>query len=131
MEAIEAADAVIFCPSNPWVSIDPILALEGIRSALTSKIVLAVSPIIKGQTVKGPAAKMFTELGLPPSALSVARHYAELLSGFIVDSVDSDLARELSIPVTVTHTLMNTLDARRSLAQNVLDSIKTLQITPR
>jgi LPPG:FO 2-phospho-L-lactate transferase len=125
LEAIEAADAIVFCPSNPWVSIDPILALKGIRSALTTKTVLAVSPIIKGQTVKGPAANMFTELGLPPSALSVARHYGELLSGFIMDNADSDLAGELSIPVTVTHSLMNTLESRRSLAQVVLDSIKT------
>ncbi len=131
MEAIEAADAVVLCPSNPWVSIDPILALKGIRSALTMKIVLAVSPIIKGQAVKGPAAKMFTELGLEPSAQSVARHYAELLSGFIVDSLDSYLARELPIPVTVTSTIMTSLDSRRNLAQNVLDSIKTLQGTPR
>ncbi len=130
MEEIEAADAVVFCPSNPWVSIDPILALKGIRSALTRKIVLAVSPIIKGQAVRGPAAKMFTELGLEPSARSVERHYAGLLSGFIMDNADSDLVRELSIPVFVTHTLMNTLDARRNLAQNVLESIKTLQVTP-
>ena len=125
LEAIEAADAIVFCPSNPWVSIDPILALAGIRSALTKKTVLAVSPIIKGHTIKGPAANMFTELGLPPSALSVAHHYGNLLSGFIMDSADSDLSRELSIPVTVTDTIMITLDSRRNLAQVVLNSIKT------
>jgi LPPG:FO 2-phospho-L-lactate transferase len=130
-KAIEEADAVVICPSNPWVSIDPILALDGIRSALVAKTVLAVSPIIGGHTIKGPAAKMFTELGIRPSALAVARHYAELLSGFIMDSLDSNLASELSIPVTMTHTLMKTRDNRRSLARVVLNSIKTLQSSAR
>jgi LPPG:FO 2-phospho-L-lactate transferase len=127
LEAIEEADAVVFCPSNPWVSIDPILALVGFRKALATKIVLAVSPIIGGQTFKGPAAKMFTEMGIEPSALAVAQHYADLLSGFILDSVDTKLASELSIPVTITHTIMNSRDVRRSLAQDVLNSIQTIQ----
>jgi LPPG:FO 2-phospho-L-lactate transferase len=131
IEAIETADAVVICPSNPWVSIDPILSLGGVRSAIIKKIVLAISPIIGGKTVKGPAAKMFTELGSPPSASSVAHHYTGLLSGFIIDSVDSDLTRELSLPVTVANTLMNTQDARQSLAQNVLDLIRSLQSHPR
>ena len=125
--SIEEADAVVFCPSNPWVSIDPILALVGLREAISAKTVLAVSPIIGGHTIKGPAAKMFAELGIQPSALTVARHYADLLSGFIIDSVDSDLAGDFSIPVTITHTLMNSRDTRRSLAQDVLDSIQMIK----
>jgi LPPG:FO 2-phospho-L-lactate transferase len=81
LKSISEADAVVLCPSNPWVSIDPILALAGLRPSLATKPVLAVSPIIGGRTVKGPAAKMFTELGILPSALTVAHHYSGLLSG--------------------------------------------------
>jgi LPPG:FO 2-phospho-L-lactate transferase len=127
LDAIESADAVIICPSNPWVSIDPILALEGLRSSLMSKTIVAVSPIISGKTVKGPAAKMFAELGILPSALAVARHYENLLSGFIVDRDDSDLAIDFSIPITITNIIMNNPDDRRSLAQDVLDSIQVLR----
>src|SRR5512140_1060399 len=92
LEAIDAADAIIFCPSNPWVSLDPILAVPGMRAAVKAKPVLAVSPIIGGETVKGPAAKMFRELGIPASAIAVAQHYGDLLSGFVLDTVDKDLA---------------------------------------
>jgi LPPG:FO 2-phospho-L-lactate transferase len=120
LESIKAADAIIFCPSNPWVSIDPILALPGIRSALATKPVLAVSPIIGGQTVKGPAAKMYAELGIQPSALAVAHHYADLLTGFILDNVDRAMAKDLTIPTLITQTLMKTQDDRRHLAQDVL-----------
>jgi len=124
LEAIDSADAVIFCPSNPWVSIDPILAITGIRSALEAKTVIAISPIIKGQTIKGPAAKMSMELGIQPSALAVARHYGDLLSGFVLDLADSDLTRELSIPTLATNTLMKTADDRRRLAEDVLHLIQ-------
>jgi LPPG:FO 2-phospho-L-lactate transferase len=127
LDAIESADAIIICPSNPWVSIDPILALAGIRLSLTGKTVVAVSPIISGKTVKGPAAKMYAELGILPSALAVARHFANLLSVFIIDNGDSDLAIDFSIPITITNIIMNTQDDRRNLARDVLDSIKTLQ----
>ena len=68
LEAIHQADLVVFCPSNPWVSLDPILSIPGIRAAVAARPVAAVSPIIGGQTVKGPAGKMFAELGIPPSA---------------------------------------------------------------
>ncbi|MGD0752287.1 MAG: 2-phospho-L-lactate transferase, partial [Anaerolineales bacterium] len=106
LKSIVEADGVVICPSNPWVSIDPILALVGLRSALAKKTVLAVSPIIGGQTVKGPAAKMYTELGICPSALAVARHYEDLLSGFILDIVDEPIAKEFTIPTKITRTLM-------------------------
>ncbi|MGH2606394.1 MAG: 2-phospho-L-lactate transferase, partial [Anaerolineales bacterium] len=75
LEALRTADAVVFGPSNPWVSVDPILAVPGIRHALEGKRVLAVSPIVGGRALKGPAAKMFAELGIPPSAVAVAGHY--------------------------------------------------------
>jgi LPPG:FO 2-phospho-L-lactate transferase len=129
LEAIEKADAVVICPSNPWVSIDPILAVAGIRSALAAKRIVAVSPIIGGQTVKGPAAKMCTELGILPSALAVAEHYRSLLSGFVLDTVDSGLknnVQRLNIKALVTNTLMKTQADRRRLAQDVLNLIQTL-----
>jgi LPPG:FO 2-phospho-L-lactate transferase len=131
MEAIENADAVVLCPSNPWVSIDPILALSGLRSALAKKIVLAVSPIIGGQTVKGPAAKMFTELGIQPSALAVIHHYADLLSGFVLDILDADLEKEITISVAVTQTVMRTREDRCRLALDVLNLIQALKSSAR
>jgi LPPG:FO 2-phospho-L-lactate transferase len=127
LESIAAADAVVFCPSNPWVSIDPILALPGLRQALGAKIILAVSPIIGGKTVKGPAAKMYTELGIRPSALAVMHHYTDLLSGFILDFVDKTMAEEITIPVAITQTLMKTREDRRRLAQDVLHLVRSLQ----
>ena len=90
-EAIESAQAVVICPSNPWVSIDPILrVLKEIN-----KPVVAVSPIIGGKTVKGPAAKMYAELGIEPSALAVAEHYRNLLTGFVLDSQDRAVVRQI------------------------------------
>ena len=127
IKAIENADAVVFCPSNPWVSIDPILALSGLRSALAGKIVLAVSPIIGGQTVKGPAAKMFSELGIQPSALAVMEHYSDLLSGFVLDILDKELKEHFTLPVTITQTVMKTKEDRSRLAQDVLNLIQTLK----
>jgi LPPG:FO 2-phospho-L-lactate transferase len=127
LEAISQADAIVFCPSNPWVSIDPILAL--IQSPLRSnqRKVIAVSPIIGGQTVKGPAAKMFAELGIEPSALAVAKHYGESISGFVLDVVDANLADEvqkLEIRPFVLPTIMKTAQERQRLAQDVLHCIR-------
>ena len=84
-EAISSADAVVICPSNPWVSIDPILRIgkSDWQSDLSKKKIIAVSPIIGGETVKGPAAKMYRELGIEPSALAVANHYRGLATGFV------------------------------------------------
>lgn len=119
-EAIQLADAVIFCPSNPWVSIDPILRVIG----RIDKPVIAISPIIGGQTVKGPAAKMYHELGIEPSALAVARHYCDLATGFILDTIDQNLEgeiRSLGMRTYVTNTLMRSHDDRKQLATNVLN----------
>ena len=118
-EAIQSADAVIFCPSNPWVSIDPILRVL----PKIEKPVFAVSPIIGGETVKGPAAKMYRELGIEPSALAVAKHYQSLLTGFVLDEVDKQLEGEvmgLRIKTLVTNTLMKSLDNRSRLAQELV-----------
>ncbi len=126
--ALEAAEAVVFCPSNPWVSLDPILAVPGIRPALAqsraSRPRVGVSPILGGKTVKGPAAKMYAELGIEPSALSVAQHFAGLLDGFVIDHQDVALAcaiEALGMRVLVTQSLMLTPDDRRRLAAEVLE----------
>jgi LPPG:FO 2-phospho-L-lactate transferase len=129
LEALAQADAVVVCPSNPWVSIDPILTVAGLRSAIAAKLVVAVSPIIGGQTVKGPVAKMYTELGVQPSALAVARHYGKILSGFVLDRVDANLTKNIPIPTWVTNILMKDQADRRRLAQDVLNLIQTLRST--
>jgi LPPG:FO 2-phospho-L-lactate transferase len=128
-QSIHNADIVIFCPSNPFVSIDPILAVPGIREALqeqrqTGMVALAISPIIGGQTIKGPAAKMFSELGIQPSAFTVAEHYQELLDGFILDKVDEHWCyqiNELRITPRAANTLMTTNGERSRLALECLD----------
>jgi LPPG:FO 2-phospho-L-lactate transferase len=125
LEALQSADAVVICPSNPWVSIDPILQVLKLRSmAHRPPSIVAVSPIIGGQAVKGPAAKMYEELGIQPSALAVAEHYSGLLSGFILDNVDEKLASQIDIPTLTTDTLMNHLTKRARLAQDVLNFIR-------
>jgi LPPG:FO 2-phospho-L-lactate transferase len=126
LEAIDAAETVIICPSNPWVSIDPILAVGNIRRAIEAKTVVAVSPIIGGQTVKGPAAKMYAELGIQPSARAVAEHYRGLLSGFVLDNMDAELASNINIPTLTTDTLMDSLTKRARLAEDVLNFIRRI-----
>ncbi len=125
-EAIQQAEAVVICPSNPWVSIDPILAVVSLTPTPSRlRRVVAVSPIIGGQAVKGPAAKMFTELGIQPSALAVAQHYGNLLTGFVLDSADAAMLgniENLGMRAYVTNTLMKTPTDRR-LAENVLNFI--------
>lgn len=119
-EAVHAAEAVVICPSNPWVSIDPILRVL----PKIEKPVYAVSPIIGGETVKGPAAKMYRELGIEPSALAVANHYRGLATGFVLDEIDAQLiesVRGLNMQVLVTNTLMNSHDNRRQLANELLN----------
>ncbi len=123
LAALDWADAVVVCPSNPYVSVDPILALHGVRDAVRAKPVVAVSPIIGGAAVKGPAAKMLQELEGGASALAVAAHYGNLLSAFVLDSVDASLApavRDLGVEVLVAQTLMPGLEERVALARVVL-----------
>ena len=124
LASLNGARLVVFCPSNPFVSIDPILALPGIRSVLQNRresrmVTVAVSPIIGGQTVKGPAAKMFTESGIEPSALAVAKHYQGLVDGFILDKVDQRWSEQISalgIEPLITDTLMTNAGERSRLA---------------
>lgn len=135
VEAIESADAIVICPSNPWVSVDPILRVlrpapqplsPGERGWGAGKKVIAVSPIIGGKTVKGPAAKMFAELGIAPSAPAVAEHYRGLLSGFVLDSIDAELSIKISVKTLITDTLMKNLADRARLAMDVLHFVGSL-----
>jgi len=118
----EDLDAVVICPSNPFLSIDPILSLPGVRAALQASHapVIAVSPIIGGTAVKSPTAKIMAELRRPVSARAVARHYADVLDIYIADEVDAEEVAGLDIPVRLARTLMLTLDDREALAREVL-----------
>jgi LPPG:FO 2-phospho-L-lactate transferase len=121
-------EIVVICPSNPFLSIDPILSLPGVREALRAcrAPVAAVSPIIGGKAVKGPTAKLMGELGLPISAAAVARHYADILDIYVVDERDADDVLDLGIPVTLARTLMLTLEDRDTLARVVLTAGRDL-----
>ena len=124
LAALDSADAIIFCPSNPFVSLDPILHLPGVRERVELKRAVAVSPIVGGQTLKGPAAKMFAELGWEPSAPAVAAHYTGLLRGFVMDNVDAGLKETVeseTVKVLVTNTIMQTNVDRALLAHETLD----------
>ena len=129
LDALDDADLIVLCPSNPFVSIEPILALDGIRERLREHRAIAVSPLIGGQAVKGPAAKMFRELGLEPTALAVARRYADLLDGFVIDRADAgqraDVER-MNMRVLVTDTLMRDPADRARLAREVLEFARTI-----
>lgn len=118
--------AIVITPSNPFVSIDPILSLPGVRAAVAASPapVIAVSPIVGGRAIKGPAAKMFAELGIPASAQAVAAHYNGLLDGFVIDHADADAATaigESGAKVLVTKTVMADLADRENLAREVLE----------
>lgn len=126
LEALSRADRIVICPSNPWVSIGPILAIPGIRSSIEPLKAAAVSPIIGGRAVRGPAAKMYSEMGILPSALAVAKHYQDVIRRFVLDTQDAALAdgvRRLGMDVLVADTLMEAPRDRLRLARCVLDFI--------
>ena len=118
----EQLEAVVICPSNPFISIDPILAVPGMRAEIAARRapVVAVSPIIGGHAVKGPTAQMMVQLGIPTSAGAVAEHYRGLLDGLVLDHADADQARAIDLPCLVTRTLMVSEDDKRTLASEVL-----------
>src|SRR5215475_5824362 len=126
----ERLRAVIICPSNPFISVEPILAVPGVREAIKASgaPVVAVSPIIGGQAVKGPTAKMMRELGLEVSAAAVAARYGDLLDGYVVDHADADGIGNLSARVTIAKTLMKSLQDRETLARVTLDAADALAL---
>jgi LPPG:FO 2-phospho-L-lactate transferase len=124
--------AIVICPSNPYLSIEPILAVAGMRAAIAAcpAPVVAVSPIIGGRAVKGPTAKMMTELGVPVTAAAIARRYADLIDAYVLDEIDAAEAARLSIPATPLPTLMTTLQDRERLARQVLACADAVRSVP-
>jgi LPPG:FO 2-phospho-L-lactate transferase len=124
-KVIRNARIIVICPSNPFISVGPILAVPGVRRAVVKSrgLVVAVSPIVGGRALKGPAAKMLRELGHPVSAEGVARIYQGLLDVFVLDERDAGSAasiERLGIRVVVRNTVMDTSGAKRALARALL-----------
>jgi LPPG:FO 2-phospho-L-lactate transferase len=120
----ERLRAVVICPSNPFISVEPILAVSGMRQALAACAapVIAVSPIIGGRAIKGPTAKMMTELGITPSAAAVAKRYGDLLDGYVMDDEDAAEVPHVAPKVTLARTLMTNLNEKEQLARVVLEA---------
>jgi len=110
--------AVIICPSNPYLSVDPILAIPAMRDAIgkAAAPVVAVSPLIGGKAVKGPTAKILSELKKDPTPMTIASHYRDLIDGLVIDHADRHLAAALPVPVRVTDTFMRSLEDREHVA---------------
>jgi LPPG:FO 2-phospho-L-lactate transferase len=119
--------AIIVCPSNPYLSVDPMLALSDIRKVLdeVTAPIVAVSPLIGGQAVKGPTAKIMAELGVPADSASIARHYP-FIDGLIIDEADRAEAGSIDMPVLITSTFMRSLEDRVRLAADCLDFASNL-----
>jgi len=128
---LDGLRGIVVCTSNPFVSVAPILAVPGVRTALGKAKAprVAVTPIVGGQAIKGPAAKMLAELGHDVSALGVARYYRDWVDGFVLDAQDAGLAREvetLGLKVRVADTMMRNDDDKRRLAAEVLEFVDEL-----
>jgi len=120
---LESADVIIFCPSNPWLSIFPILAVKEFRDILMNKICIAISPIVGNTALKGPAAKIFEEMDVVPSAMEVARLYKDIIDGFVLDNQNQDESNAIMgwgiIPL-VTDTIMKDDASKARLAKEVI-----------
>jgi LPPG:FO 2-phospho-L-lactate transferase len=128
LEALEQAETVVVCPSNPVISIGPILAVPGVRDTLRARRdhVVGVSPIIAGAPVKGPADRLMDPLGMEVSCVGVARAYRDFCSALVIDAGDAGRAREvdaLGVHAVVTDTLMRDARVAAALARNALDAV--------
>jgi LPPG:FO 2-phospho-L-lactate transferase len=126
LAGLDGPAAIVICPSNPYLSVDPILAVPGMRMWMKARGVpiVAVSPIVGGAAIKGPAAKIMQELGVAASAATVARHYAGLIDGIVIDEVDAGLRAEIEaegVAACVAPTVMRNGDDRVTLAGTCLD----------
>lgn len=133
LEVLRNADlcAIIIAPSNPYLSIDPILAIPAIEAEIrgTDVPVVAVSPIVHGMAVKGPTAKIMAELGLAASAETIARHYGDLIDGFILDTTDVNMVAQTETPdlkVTSCDTIMRSLEDKIRVANSSLEFARSL-----
>lgn len=120
--AIQNSDIIIICPSNPWLSVLPILAVEDMKQLISQKLCVAVSPIVGNEAIKGPAAKIFREMNKNPSAFEVAKIYQGVIDGFVLDKVDSsecDLIRACGIIPMLTDTIMKDKYSKERLAKDI------------
>lgn len=126
--ALLTADMIVFCPSNPYLSLDPILSVGEMRDLLGKLRApkVAVAPIVGGKALKGPAAKMMREMGYPVTPVTIAAHFGDLLDGFVLDREDEAAANHMGVPALVTDTIMHDLDSKARLAQAVLDFAHSL-----
>lgn len=127
-----ALSGIVICPSNPFLSVDPILSLRGCREAIARAAVpvVAVSPIISGRAIKGPAAKLMEELNMPSTAAAVANYYGELLDGFIIDDCDRDQCAAISTArrrCRSAQSVMRDLASKRQLASDTLSLLAELR----
>jgi LPPG:FO 2-phospho-L-lactate transferase len=124
-----ALRAIVICPSNPYLSVDPILAVPGIAPALSTgnAPVIAVSPIIGGQAVKGPTAKIMAELGVAVSTKAIVAHYRDFIDGLVIDEADAADRESVDLPVLVTRTLMRDIADREQLARDVVTFANSLR----
>jgi LPPG:FO 2-phospho-L-lactate transferase len=128
LKAIRGADGIIFCPSNPLISVGPILAVPGIRKAIAGRKCpsAAISPIVGGRAIKGPAAQMMKTMGMEVSALGVARIYQGLVDVLVIDKVDASLApaiERLGVRTVVTNTIMTGTREKKALARTVVKAL--------
>jgi LPPG:FO 2-phospho-L-lactate transferase len=127
LEALSGADLIVVCPSNPVVSIDPLLAVPGILDALTARRddIVGVSPIVAGAALKGPADRLLAELGFEPSVVGVAKWYAPWVGTLVIDEADAELRKAVEaegMRCVVTNTVMSTVERSARLARTVLDA---------
>lgn len=121
-------ECVVLCPSNPYLSVGPVLAIRALRRALEQcgAPIVVVSPVIGGRAVKGPTVKLMRELGVEPSPRTIARHYEGIIDGLVLDTEDAALATTVGVPALVVPTLMQTLEDRERLARAALAFARTL-----
>ena len=124
-------DGIVFCPSNPYLSIDPILSINRIRKLIENqkKPRIAISPIVGHDSVKGPTSKLMKEMGVEVSSLSIAKHYKGLIDGIVIDHEDEKVAqkiREMGIEVKLSKIIVETLEEKMTLAKESLDFIKEI-----
>ena len=126
----DSLQAVVVCPSNPFISIDPMLALRELSQILraSSVPVIGVSPVVAGRAIKGPTVKMMKELGMEMSSSAVAFHYKDILDGFIIDESDPVLIQEFECPTIKAPTIMNTMAQKKRLAQIVLEFAQSIAV---
>jgi LPPG:FO 2-phospho-L-lactate transferase len=128
LEALRSAQTIVLCPSNPVISIGPVLAIPGIRDVLADRRdrVVAVSPLVGGAPVKGPADRLMGPLGIEVSSVGVARHYRDLCGSIVIDTVDAadrDAIEALGVAVTVTDTMMRDSSIATALARTTLGAV--------